>query len=63
MEKYAGVEPAEEVANRLVAETGLKMEFARKLLGQYAWDFEAALENFSEMKEAGNLPQHIFVEA
>jgi len=63
MEKHAGVEPAQEVANRLVAETGLKMEFAKKLLGQYAWDFEAALENFSEMKEAGNLPPHIFVEA
>ena len=41
MEKYAGVEPSEQVANRLVAETQLKMEFARKLLDQYAWDFEA----------------------
>ena len=40
MEKYAGVEPNEEVAKRFVAETGLKMEFARKLLNQYASDFE-----------------------
>jgi len=63
MEKYAGVEPSEQVANRLVAETQLKMEFARKLLDQYGWDFEAALENFLEMKEAGNLPPHIFNDA
>ena len=63
MEEYAGVEPNEEVAKRFVAETGLKMEFARKLLNQYASDFEAALENFLEMKEAGNLPPHIFSDA
>ena len=63
MEKYAGVEPNEEVAKRFVAETGLKMEFARKLLIQYASDFDAALENFLEMKEAGNLPPHIFSDA
>ena len=63
MEKYAGVAPSEQVANRLVAETQLKMEIARKLLDQYNWDFEAALENFLEMKEAGNLPPHIFNDA
>ena len=63
MEKHAGVEPTEEVAKRLVAATQLKMEFARKLLDQYAWDYEAALENFLEMKEAGNLPPHLFNDA
>ena len=63
MEKHAGVEPAAEVANRLVAETHLKVDVARKLLDQYGWDFDAALENFLEMKEAGNLPPHIFSDA
>ena len=63
MEKHAGVEPAEEVAKRLVAETNLKMEKARRLLDQYNWDFEDALENFFEMKEAGQLPPDIFNDA
>ena len=42
---------------------GRFVEFSRKLLNQYASDFEAALENFLEMKEAGNLPPHIFSDA
>ena len=40
---------------------GRFVEFSRKLLNQYASDFEAALENFLEM--AGNLPPHIFSDA
>ena len=63
MEKHAGVEPAAEVANRLVAETHLKVDVARKLLDQYGWDFDAALENFLELKEAGMLPPDIFNDA
>ena len=63
MEERAGVEPAEEVARRLVAETNLKVETARRLLDQYNWDFEAALENFLELNEAGQLPPDIFNDA
>lgn len=63
MVKHAGVESDVSVVNRLVAETNLKMDTARRLLGQYAWDFDAALENFLEMKEAGKLPADIFNDA
>ena len=63
MVKHAGVESDVSVVNRLVAETNLKMDIARKLLGQYGWDFDAALENFLEMKEAGKLPADIFNDA
>ena len=63
MVKHAGVESDVSVVNRLVAETNLKMDTARRLLGQYGWDFDAALENFLEMKEAGKLPADIFNDA
>jgi len=63
MEKHAGVEPADNVVKRLVAETNLKMDIAHKLLRQFEWDFDAALENFLELKEAGKLPADIFNDA
>ena len=63
MEKHAGVEPADNVVKRLVEETNLKMDIAHKLLHQFGWDFDAALENFLEMKEAGKLPADIFNDA